>query len=272
MRLSTRGESNEGGIFSASRLNELRPPGAKLLREHCPNFGHGRWRREFGGKRCDGAIGARDATGDDAGKMLEVGRDVEGEAVVSDPTTHRDADGGDFAGADPDAGEAVASGGGEPEATDGTYHHFFQKSEVGVEVFDGRKIDDRIADDLPRAVVGDVAAAIGIGDRDALGGKLSGVPEQVFHGAVAQTYRVNRVVFGEDQLVRCLALDALTDKDELAGSRIGVSRASPVFHLDIADLLHTRKLATRLPRATLGYVIASEDRRPSMRRNLSPVK
>lgn len=271
MRLSTRGESNEAGIFSASRLNELGPPGEKLLREDCPNFGHGRWRGEFGGEGSDGAIGAGDAAGDDPGKMLEMRRYVEGEAVVSDPTTHRDADGGDFAGADPDAGEAVATGRGETEAADGTNHHFLQKAKVGVQVFDGRKVDDRIADDLAGTVISDVAAAIGVGDRNALGGELSGGPEQVFHGSVAQTYRVNRVVFGEYQLVGYLALDALTDEDQLAGSRLGVSRASPVFYLDTADLLHAGKLATRQPRATLGYEITSEECRPSMRRWLSPI-
>src|SRR5690606_16904496 len=142
----------------------------------------------------DGAVGRGDAAGDDALEVGEVGVHVEGEAVVGDPAAHGHADGGDFAVGDPDAGLAVAAGGDEAEFADGVDQDLFQKAQVGVEVFAGGEVDDGVADELAGAVVGDVAAAVGLDDFDAFVGEAGGVPDEVLVRAAAQADGIDGVV------------------------------------------------------------------------------
>src|SRR6185295_650526 len=100
---------------------------------------------------------------------------IEGEAVVGDPAPHRHADRGDLLFSDPDAGASCnlpaldAPAGqsvGEPELE--LAEEAMQVVTVGVEVA------DRVADELPRAVPGDVAAAGDLEQLDAAPRELVG--------------------------------------------------------------------------------------------------
>ena len=57
--------------------------------------GEGDVAAEFGAEGGDGAVGGGDAAGDDAAEVGEIGRDVEGEAVVGDPAFDGHAEGGE---------------------------------------------------------------------------------------------------------------------------------------------------------------------------------
>lgn len=187
---------------------------------------------EFGVEGGDGAFGSRDAARDDASEVGEVGVYVEGEAMVSDPTPDGDPEGGDFARADPDAGEAGASRGGEAEGADGVDQNLLEEAKVGVQVFAGGEGDDGVADELAGTVVGDVSAAVGRGEFDTLGGEPGGVPDQVFLGAGAEADGEHGLVFGEDQRVTDLAGQVAGDEGFLRDTGGFVARAPPVDHGD----------------------------------------
>lgn len=124
-----------------------------------------------------GGNGAAETTGVDQVEEGEVGGDVEGDSVERDPAAEFDADGADFgeavgrgsgAGiADPDAGGAFGALAGDFELAERADDGFFEEAHVGVQVEAvAIQIDDRVGDELPRAVEGDVAAAIGFDDLD----------------------------------------------------------------------------------------------------------
>src|SRR5688572_21142534 len=99
----------------------------------------------------------------------EVGGDVEGEAVARHPARDADADGGELHVAYPGAAEAFHASGCDPEVRGGANQHFLEIADVAVDVLAIRlEVDDRIADQLPGTVEGDVAATPGLVDRDAL--------------------------------------------------------------------------------------------------------
>lgn len=144
----------------------------------------------------DGA--ASQAAGDDELEVGEVGGDVEGEAVGGDPLADADAHGGDLGGRaiggfDPDAsgfGVAVAL---DAVGVEGVDDGLFEEAHVAVEakglagvcVGEAFEVEDGVGDDLARAVVGDVAAAVGLVELDALGGEAVGVGEDVACGPLA---------------------------------------------------------------------------------------
>jgi len=101
--------------------------------EHDLHLDHFEIAAEFLAKRGDRRVG--DSTGNDAGKRREVIVHVERKSVEGDPSLHRDADGGDLARADPDAGLPRLAGGGESEAAKSVDDHLFEEAQVGVEVF-----------------------------------------------------------------------------------------------------------------------------------------
>ena len=110
------------------------------------------------------------AAGDDPREVGEVGRHVEGEAVGGDPAREMDADRGDLLLPRPDADELLALPrlGGDAVVGQGADQHLLEVADVAPDVPPvGAEVDDRIADELPRAVVGDLAAAIALGDLDA---------------------------------------------------------------------------------------------------------
>src|SRR4051812_31914566 len=75
-----------------------------------------------------------EAAGDDVLEIGEVGVDVEGEAVGSYPAAEVDSDGGDFAVADPDAGEFGDAAGVDAVFAEGVDDGLFEGADVGADV------------------------------------------------------------------------------------------------------------------------------------------
>jgi hypothetical protein len=128
-----------------------------------------------------GGLAIGDAAGNDKIEVAEVGGDVVSEAVRGDPAADVNADGGEFlfAGAvlHPDAGFAGNAIGGHTEIGAGADHGLFEGANIPADVaFDVAEVKDGIADDLAGAVIGDVSAAIGGVEFDAL------LTEDVFGG------------------------------------------------------------------------------------------
>src|SRR5436853_3822322 len=104
-----------------------------------------------------------DAAWHDHPKVLQVGVDVEREAVTGNPARDSDADGGDLFVTDPHAGQP-----GDALAFDTVFANranqdFFDVAHVTVHVAAIRlEIDHRIADQLARPVISHVAAASGL--------------------------------------------------------------------------------------------------------------
>ena len=83
-----------------------------------------------------------------------------------DPFADADAESGDFALFDPDAGESFFARSGDVEVGEGADEGFFEIAEVGVEVFSsGGEVEDGVADELSRAVVGGLTATVDFDDR-----------------------------------------------------------------------------------------------------------
>src|SRR5581483_10950242 len=115
-------------------------------------------------------LGVLDAAGSDPlreRRRVEV--DVERVAVRGDPFGDVDADRGDLArGAlQPDAGEAFDPRRLEPERRESPDDRLLEITAVLLDVLAvPRQVEDRVANELPRAVVGGLAAAVGLDDLD----------------------------------------------------------------------------------------------------------
>ena len=145
---------------------------------------------------------AADAAGHDQVEGGEVGRDVEGEAVRGDPARDAHADGADLLVPEPGAGEAGHAARREAVVRAGADHHFLEVAHVAVHVAPvGGEIEDRVADHLAGAVVGDVAAAAGLEHLEAALAQRLGGEEHVLRARVAPE-REDRVVLEQQQLVR----------------------------------------------------------------------
>lgn len=144
----------------------------------------------------DGAIG--EAAGDDEAEVGEVGGDVEGQAVGGDPLADADAHGGDLGGRtiggrDPDAGGFGVALAGDAVGGEGVDDGLLEESHVAVEaqglagvwVDESCEVEDGVGDDLAGAVVGDVAASVGLVELDTEGGEALGVGEDVIRGTLA---------------------------------------------------------------------------------------
>src|SRR5690606_36535738 len=126
-----------------------------------------------------------DAARDDVLEVPQVGCDVEGHAVEGAAPLDAHADGGDLAGrgrvrVDPDPRVAVvAAGAGQPERGEHLDEDLLEGRHVrrGVGRTAGRALrregDDRVRDQLPGAVVGDVAAAVDLDQVDAVLGRVA---------------------------------------------------------------------------------------------------
>jgi hypothetical protein len=85
--------------------------------------------------------------------------------VHGNPFADADAEGGEFSFPDPHASEALTALGGDAEASGKADEKFFEKAEVEVQVASTIvEIEDGIAGELAGAVVGGLAAAIGLED------------------------------------------------------------------------------------------------------------
>src|SRR4029079_11482197 len=106
--------------------------------------------------------------GNDQTEIVEVGRDVEGEAMAGDPAGNPNPDGRQLFGAHPDAGESLDPAGRHAVVGGSPNQHLLEVAHVAVHVAPLRlQVEDRIADDFPGTVVGDVAAASRFVDLDA---------------------------------------------------------------------------------------------------------
>ena len=170
------------------------------------------------------AVDAARGDGVEGGEGLR--GDVEGEAVHGDPFADADAEGGDFAVADPDAGEAFLAGGGDVVVGEGADEGFLEEAEVGVEVLAVvAEVEDGVADELAGAVIGALAAAIDFDDgmRESGGLAEAGLVAGAADG-------VNGMVFEEEEGgvgVRCVE----------EGVDVGLLEGVGVLPGDLAEVL-----------------------------------
>ena len=114
----------------------------------------------------------RHAAGDDAGEVGEIGGDIESESVGRNPSADVDTQGSDLApfAPDPDLRLLVPGLGSEPEYRQRAHQDLLQIMHVSPDVSPiGIEIDYGIAHQLTGSVVGNLTAAVGLGDRDSVG-------------------------------------------------------------------------------------------------------
>ena len=122
-----------------------------------------------------------EAAGDDAGEVPEAGVHVQRETVPRHAVRDVDAQGAELAVPDPDAAVAVVAVRGYAEVGRRPDDRLLDAGDVveHAEAAAG-EVEDRIAHELAGAVVGDVPAAVGLGEPDAGGGAPRFVPQHVF--------------------------------------------------------------------------------------------
>jgi hypothetical protein len=142
-----------------------------------------------------------DAAGDDQLEGREVGADVEREAVRGDPAGDADPDRADLVLGQPGAGQARNACRREAVVAARPDHHLLEVADVTVHVAPSwRKLEDRVADHLPGAVVGDVAAAASLEHLEAARAQRLGWEQDVLAARVAAE-REDGVVLEQQQLV-----------------------------------------------------------------------
>ena len=116
-------------------------------------------------ERGDPPVG--DPAGHDELEMVEVGGDIEREAVARNPARDAYADRRELLLADPDAGQPFHPTSLDAVIGGGTDEDGFEVAHVAVDVAAARvQVDDGITDELPGTVIGDVAAPAGLMDLD----------------------------------------------------------------------------------------------------------
>ena len=91
----------------------------------------------------------------------EVAAHIQREAVHRDPMAHADADRGDFALPDPDAGQTVASRGFDLVDREQLDEERLDPAQVTMQILAvTTEIDQKISDQLPRPVISRLAAAV----------------------------------------------------------------------------------------------------------------
>lgn len=171
-------------------------------------------------KRSHAAV--RDAARNDEIEVPQVCGDIEGETVAGNPAGDADANGGELFVADPDTGEALNATGRNPIVFRDANEDFLQITHVAVHVQTiGMQIENRIADELSRTVIRDVAAAPGFEDVDA--GRLQRIgrgthvrPPTVASDAERQHARM----FDQEQKVVDVAGATLLDERPLQRERL----------------------------------------------------
>ena len=198
------------------------PPGGRQVAERVDDGAHVHV-DPFDRERGDALV--IDATGDDLGKPPEIGGDVQREPVHRAAAAEPHSDGGNLprrlaVGVDPDAGMTRKScGADEAELGQRVDEQLLDTTDVGGGVghsappFAGNR-EDRISDQLSRAVEGDVAATVHAKDVGAAG---PGLVEHVARiGAEAEC--VHRIVFEQQQVV----VGGLAEQRPLEGPGVAV--------------------------------------------------
>src|SRR6185369_15305466 len=102
-------------------------------------------------------------------EVAHVRLDVEGDAVHRYPAAHVQADRGDLAAVDPDAARARQALAAQAPVREHAERALFEPAyEVDHAAVPALEVDDAVGDELPRAVIGDVAAALCLHDLDAV--------------------------------------------------------------------------------------------------------
>jgi hypothetical protein len=171
---------------------------------------------------------ARNAAGNDQIKMVELGVDVECEAVTRDPSRDAHPNGRDLLVAHPDAGQPFDAAGIDTVIGGRANEDRFEIAHVTVNVATvGVQVDDRIADNLPGPVIGDIAPATGLVNVDAARGEGVGGRKNVRAAAVAaHAERQDVGMFEEEQRVADSASTAIFDEHTLQSERLGVRHSS----------------------------------------------
>lgn len=123
-----------------------------------------------------------DAAWDDAGKMTEIGRHIEGQPVQGHPSPHAHADGGDFVFSTLRAGHPDADPPGSPLPADaenrqGPNDPILQMTDMGTNVAPAPvQIKQDIGDPLPGAMIGELSPPAGAIDGEAVGGQQIFIP------------------------------------------------------------------------------------------------
>src|SRR6185295_15487628 len=133
----------------------------------------------------------------DRSEAAQVAGHVERKAVPGDPASDRDADRRDLPARDPDAGETNPPFRSDAELRERVDEDLLEHAEVPAYVEpELPQTHDRIADELPGAVVRHFAAAVRAEDRDAAVGsgsemaRVRSAPERVDRGMLEQEERV----------------------------------------------------------------------------------
>src|SRR5579862_43490 len=108
----------------------------------------------------------RDAAGSYLLERRQASPDIQGEPVHAYPMAHADADGGDLPLPHPDAGKVFAPRRADAVFLQGEDENLFQQAEVTVQILPvSTQVEDRVADELSRPVIGRLPSAIDPHDR-----------------------------------------------------------------------------------------------------------
>jgi hypothetical protein len=237
--------------------------GAERLDHAGADLGQGDRAAEQPRQAGDAAV--RDAAGDDRLEVGEVGVDVHGEAVEGDVALDRHPDRHHLLVADPDAGVAGRAGALDAEVGQ---HPDERRLEAPQEVADApAHREDRVADELARAVVGDVAAALDVVEREAARTQLVFADPEVLAAPLAPEGD-DGVVLDEQQRGRAAAVGDVGVDGALHVPRLAVVQAPEVHDLEVEAprVSHRRRWGGRdvghEPHATAGPPpVASRRRR-----------
>jgi len=139
-----------------------------------------------------------DAAGDDEAEVVQVGIDVEGEAVGAPPAANADTHGADLFFANPDACAAFDAVAFDTVRGEGADDGFFHEAHVFMQaqVLDG---NEGIKDELAGAVKGDLAAAISLMDGNAAGAEYGFGGDYFLRGAASANGNGGGVLGDEDE-------------------------------------------------------------------------
>ena len=161
---------------------------------------------------------------DDQVEMAEVSGVVQRKPVAGDPTRDADTNRGKLFLAYPYACETADAPGLYPKIGRDADEHLLQIANVAVNVAPvGLQVDDGIADDLPGAVVGDVAAAAGFEDVDPTRGERFRRREDVRSAAItANAECEHRRMLEQEKLIRSTVRAPLLDELALQGQSFAI--------------------------------------------------
>ena len=191
------------------------------------HLNHWNWPAKKLAQGCDAFVG--DPARDNQPELVEVGRHIERKPVAGDPAGNPDADRRQLfqpaRGIDPGAGEPCLPRGHDTERRRDANHDILEVADIPVHVEAvGPQIQDRIADELTRAVEGHVSAAARFKKLDAVSFERLRSREHV-RAIVAgpDSERDDRRVLEQEQLIGNPVGLPILDELLLEFQRLGVS-------------------------------------------------